>query len=60
MKAFYFLNIYSGFLQLQREKVTLSSLEGVLDQLAEFGVEVGNADIEHLSVLCPQVIRYAI
>ncbi|KAL6995020.1 hypothetical protein U1Q18_005154, partial [Sarracenia purpurea var. burkii] len=54
MKAFYFLNIYSAHLQLQQEKTTLTCLKGALDQLNKFGLQIGIADLEHLSVLCPK------
>ncbi|KAI7985841.1 hypothetical protein LOK49_LG14G00486 [Camellia lanceoleosa] len=54
MKAFYFLNIYSAYLQMQREKITSTCLKEALDQLSKFGLQVGIADLEHLSVLCPK------
>ncbi|CAL5362421.1 unnamed protein product [Camellia sinensis] len=58
MKAFYFLNIYSAYLQMQREKITSTYLKEALDQLSKFGLQVGIADLEHLSVLCPKVVRF--
>ncbi|XAR63839.1 DNA helicase [Bertholletia excelsa] len=58
MKAFYFLNIYSSRLQLQQEKVTATCLKEALDQLGLYGLKVGIADLEHLSVLCPEVVRF--
>ncbi|KAL7161138.1 hypothetical protein ACSBR2_041739 [Camellia fascicularis] len=58
MKAFYFLNIYSAYLQMQWEKITSTCLKEALDQLSKFGLQVGIADLEHLSVLCPKVVRF--
>ncbi|XP_052179603.1 uncharacterized protein LOC127792955 [Diospyros lotus] len=58
MKAFYFLNIYSGHLQLQREKITSTCLKEALNQLSIFGLQVGIADLEHLSVLFPKVVSF--
>lgn len=56
MEAFAFLSIFSAYLQLRREEVTLTHLKDALDQLGKFGVPIGIEDIEHLSVLCPKVI----
>lgn len=56
MKAFYFLNIYSAYLHMRREEVTLTSLKELLDQLDKLGLEVGINDLEILSNLCPKVI----
>ncbi|KAL3512411.1 hypothetical protein ACH5RR_025128 [Cinchona calisaya] len=57
MKAFAFLNIYSVFLQLGRVKITLGHLTKAVDQLSKFGLQIGIADIEHLSVLCPKAVQ---
>ncbi|XP_057459409.1 uncharacterized protein LOC130750031 isoform X1 [Actinidia eriantha] len=57
MKAFYFLNIYSAYLQMRCERITSACLKEALDRLDKFGLQVGIADVEHLSVLCPQVVR---
>lgn len=56
MKAFYFLNIYSAYLHVQRDKVTVTCLKESLDQLYKLGLQVGIADLEILSHLCPKVI----
>lgn len=56
MKAFFFLNIYSTFLQLWHMRISLSGLRKALDHLTKFGCQVGIPDIEHLSLLCPKVI----
>lgn len=56
MKAFYFLNIYCSFLQVQQRKVTMVSLEQRLNQPSKFGFEY--ADLENLAVICPQVIQF--
>ncbi|KAI8543129.1 hypothetical protein RHMOL_Rhmol08G0194400 [Rhododendron molle] len=58
MKAFYFLNIYSAYLHMRQEKVTLTCLKESLDQLDKLGLEVGSADLEILSNLCPKVVRF--
>ncbi|XP_024970556.1 uncharacterized protein LOC112509694 isoform X2 [Cynara cardunculus var. scolymus] len=58
LKAFYFLNIYCTFLQVQQKKVTQHSLEGGLHQLCKFGLGFEYADLENLAVLCPQVIQF--
>ncbi|KAG5536355.1 hypothetical protein RHGRI_023955 [Rhododendron griersonianum] len=58
MKAFYFLNIYSAYLHMRQEKVTLTCLKESLDQLDKLGHEVGIADLEILSNLCPKVVRF--
>ncbi|KAL2462078.1 ATP-dependent helicase [Abeliophyllum distichum] len=57
MMAFSFSNIYSAFLQLRQQKITISALQGALDQLHRFGFRPGIMELEHLSELCPQVIR---
>ncbi|KAJ4713250.1 ATP-dependent helicase [Melia azedarach] len=59
MEAFAFLSIFSAYLQLRREEVTLTHLKDALDQLGKFGVPIGIEDIEHLSVLCPKVVQFA-
>lgn len=57
--AFSFSNIYSAWLQLRQEKITISALQGALDQLHRFGFGPGITELEHLSELCPQVtIRF--
>lgn len=58
LKAFYFLNIYSSFLQVQQRKVTLFSLEHGFDQLSKLGFGFESSYLENLAVLCPQVIVY--
>lgn len=55
-KAFYFLNIYCTFLQVQQKKVTVLTLQGGLNQLHKFGFGVEYADLENLALLCPKVI----
>lgn len=55
MEAFTFLSLFNGFLQLGSKKITLSRLNGVLNQLGEFGVQVGIKDVEHLALICPKV-----
>lgn len=59
MEAFTFLSLFNGFLQLGSKKITLSRLNGVLNQLGEFGVQVGIKDVEHLALICPKVVRFA-
>ncbi|PIM98760.1 DNA helicase [Handroanthus impetiginosus] len=56
MRAFYFINVYSACLQLWQRKITISALEGPLDQLHKFGFRPGIADLEILSQFCPEVI----
>ncbi|KAI3726829.1 hypothetical protein L1987_66635 [Smallanthus sonchifolius] len=58
LKMFYFLNIYSTFLQVQQKKVTLLSLEEGLNRLSKFGLGFDCADLENLSLLCPKVIKF--
>ncbi|XP_023761523.1 uncharacterized protein LOC111909963 isoform X1 [Lactuca sativa] len=58
LKAFYFLNIYSSFLQVQQRKVTLFSLEHGFDQLSKLGFGFESSYLENLAVLCPQVIQF--
>ncbi|CAK9147911.1 unnamed protein product [Ilex paraguariensis] len=58
LKAFAFLNIYYAFIQLQQLKITLTALRGALDLFFKFGLQVGIADLEHLSVLCPKVVCF--
>ncbi|KAI3785640.1 hypothetical protein L1987_44764 [Smallanthus sonchifolius] len=58
LKMFYFLNIYSTFLQVQQKKVSLLSLEEGLNQLSKFGLGFNCADLENLSLLCPKVIKF--
>ncbi|KAJ0890100.1 putative DNA helicase [Helianthus annuus] len=58
LKAFYFLNIYCAFLQVQQKKVTTLSLEGGLNRLSKFGPGFDYADLENLSLLCPKVIQF--
>ncbi|PIM98761.1 hypothetical protein CDL12_28754 [Handroanthus impetiginosus] len=55
MRAFYFINVYSACLQLWQRKITISALEGPLDQLHKFGFRPGIADLEILSQFCPEV-----
>ncbi|KAL4584143.1 hypothetical protein LXL04_008733 [Taraxacum kok-saghyz] len=58
LKAFYFLNIYCSFLQVQQRKVTLLSLERGLDQLSKFKCGFESVDLENLAILCPQVVQF--
>ncbi|XP_059640822.1 uncharacterized protein LOC132282982 isoform X2 [Cornus florida] len=58
IKAFSFLNIYSAFRQLRREEITWTGLKEALEHLHKFGLQVGIADLEHLSVLCPKVVHF--
>lgn len=58
MKAFYFLNIYSAYIQLQHEKVTVILLKEALEQLSKSGLQVGIADLEHLAIFCPKVVSF--
>ncbi|KAJ0709007.1 putative Ubiquitin-like domain-containing protein [Helianthus annuus] len=60
LKAFYFLNIYCAFLQVQQKKVTTLSLEGGLNRLSKFGPGFDYADLENLSLLCPKVTSLVI
>lgn len=53
--AFSFSNIYSAWLQFRQEKITISALQGALDQLHRFGFRPGITELENLSELCPQV-----
>lgn len=57
LKAFYFLNIYYAFLQVQQRHVTVFSLEGGLNQLTKFGLGFDYSDLENLSLICPKVTR---
>ncbi|KAK9090845.1 hypothetical protein Sjap_024022 [Stephania japonica] len=54
LKSFSFLNVFSGFLQMQHVELTLDRLRSAIKQQ---GLDVGVADVEHLSILCPQVVR---
>ncbi|XP_027339177.1 uncharacterized protein LOC113852955 isoform X2 [Abrus precatorius] len=58
VKAFAFINTFSAFVHLQRRKLTSCLLEEALNQLAEFGVQLGLSDMEHLSLLCPHLICF--
>ncbi|PWA79027.1 nucleic acid binding,ATP-dependent helicase [Artemisia annua] len=58
LKAFYFLNIYCTFLQVQQKTVTLLSLEKGLNQLRQFGFGIEYADLGNLSLLFPKVIQF--
>ncbi|GJX08329.1 uncharacterized ATP-dependent helicase YprA [Tanacetum coccineum] len=58
LKAFYFLNIYCTFLQVQQKKLTLLSLEKGLNQLRQFGFGIEYADLGNLSLLFPKVIQF--
>ncbi|KAL8134877.1 uncharacterized protein LOC141713110 isoform X2 [Apium graveolens] len=58
MKRFCFLNLYSEVLEIQGKRVTSSGLKGTLDQLTEFGFQIGISDLEELSVLCPKVVHF--
>lgn len=57
MKAFALLNTYSAFRQLWNLRITLTGLTKALDHLKKFGSQIGIADIEHLSLLFPKVIK---
>ncbi|XP_011014687.1 PREDICTED: putative ATP-dependent helicase hrq1 isoform X6 [Populus euphratica] len=59
MQAFAFLNIFTAFLQMQRQEITSDSLKEALKNLAKSGLKAGFEDIELLSVLCPKVIFFA-
>ncbi|KAK9114387.1 hypothetical protein Syun_021184 [Stephania yunnanensis] len=54
LKSFSFLNVFSGFLQMQHVELTLDRLKTAMKQQ---GLDVGVPDVEHLSILCPQVVR---
>ncbi|KAK7304223.1 hypothetical protein RJT34_15350 [Clitoria ternatea] len=58
VKAFAFVNIFSGFLCLQSRRLTFCLLEEALNQLAKFGVKIGLQDVKHLSLLCPHLICF--
>lgn len=58
MRAFAFLNIFSAFLQMQKEEITSAGLKVALKQLEKFGFRAGFEDIEHISVLSPKVIDF--
>ncbi|XP_021674858.2 uncharacterized protein LOC110660749 isoform X3 [Hevea brasiliensis] len=59
MQAFAFLNIFSGFLQMQKEEITAAHLKEALEQLRKFGFRAGFEDVEHISILCPKVVSLA-
>lgn len=56
MKAFAFLNVFSMFLQLQEENMTVSRLEQAMDLLQKHGITLCMEDMKHLSLLCPKVL----
>lgn len=56
MKAFSFLNVFSMFLQLQEEIMTVSRLEQATDQLQKRRLMFCMEDIHNLSRLCPKVL----
>ncbi|XP_019053936.1 PREDICTED: uncharacterized protein LOC104599902 isoform X3 [Nelumbo nucifera] len=60
LKAFAFLNIFSGFLQMQQKFTTWDCLQEALEQMRRYGLDVGISDMEHVSVLCPKVVRLGI
>ncbi|KAF5177122.1 Atp-dependent helicase hrq1 [Thalictrum thalictroides] len=57
LKVFSFLNIFSGFLQMQNLAITWDSVKGAMRNLGAFGLEVGVEDVKHLSVICPKILR---
>ncbi|TYJ98237.1 putative ATP-dependent helicase YprA isoform X1 [Cucumis melo var. makuwa] len=59
MKAFSFLNVFSMFLQLQEEIMTVSRLEQAMDQLQKRRIMFCMEDIHNLSRLCPKAVHFA-
>ncbi|PIA57639.1 hypothetical protein AQUCO_00600395v1 [Aquilegia coerulea] len=57
LKVFSFLNIFSGFLQMQNLVITWDRVKGAMRNLGAFGLEVGVEDVKHLSVICPKILR---
>ncbi|XP_020537574.1 uncharacterized ATP-dependent helicase YprA isoform X2 [Jatropha curcas] len=58
MKAFAFLNIFSAFLQMQKEEITSTRLKDALKQLSKFGFGADFEDIEHIAILCSKVVSF--
>ncbi|KAF9587578.1 hypothetical protein IFM89_004036 [Coptis chinensis] len=57
LKVFSFLNIFSGFLQMQSVDVTCDRLNGAMKKLGVFGLDLCIEDVKQLSVLCPKIVR---
>ncbi|KAF6140055.1 hypothetical protein GIB67_001796 [Kingdonia uniflora] len=58
LKAFSFLNIFYGFMQMQQEYIIWDRLKGLMEKLGRFGLEVTIADVERLLVVCSKVVRF--
>ncbi|KAJ4960378.1 hypothetical protein NE237_020288 [Protea cynaroides] len=58
LKGFALINTFYVVLQMQRKRTTWDHLDGALKQLRNFGLDVDIADLKHLSVLCPEVVRF--
>ncbi|KAL5993781.1 hypothetical protein ACLOJK_038138, partial [Asimina triloba] len=57
LKTFTFLNIFYCFMQMHFEDITWNRLKGAIERLSSYGVkEVSVADVEQLSLLCPNVV----
>ncbi|XP_043697479.1 ATP-dependent helicase HRQ1-like, partial [Telopea speciosissima] len=58
LKGFAFINTFYVVFQMQQERITLDHLDGALKQLRKFGFDIDIADLKHLSVLCPDVVKF--
>ncbi|KAK9684448.1 hypothetical protein RND81_10G210900 [Saponaria officinalis] len=58
VKGFTFLNILTGFLQVQHETVTFEYVNDSLDKLLELGFCVSMEDLKCLSDVCPKLVYF--
>ncbi|XP_042476308.1 uncharacterized ATP-dependent helicase YprA [Macadamia integrifolia] len=58
LKGFAFINTFYMVLQMRSERFTLDQLDGALKQLGKFGFDFDIADLKHISVLCPEVVKF--
>ncbi|KAL8143605.1 hypothetical protein V2J09_016637 [Rumex salicifolius] len=58
MKTFAFLNIFSGFMLAQLQKLTVDNVRIALDKLSKLSVGVTMEDLNHLSLIFPQVVSF--
>ncbi|WCJ35804.1 ATP-dependent helicase HRQ1 [Euphorbia peplus] len=58
VQAFTFLNIFSAYLQMQKEEITSDLLKEALQKLHKYGFGACFEDIEHISILCPKVVSF--
>lgn len=55
IRTFYFVNVYSAYLQLSHKQITTAAVREPLEQLHKFGYHPGIVDVELLAQLCPKV-----